>query len=80
MLKLPGISRSGKLLPLLGPKGQERKRRLVRAGAEKLRPPDISVILEVQGFYRKDTEMLRELGDRCFDLSLSPNPAGISHW
>lgn len=45
-----------------------------------MRPPDINVILEMQGFYYKDTEMWRELGDQCLDLSQSQNPTGISHW
>lgn len=34
-----------------------------------MRPPDINVILEMQGFYYKDTEIQRELGDKCLDLS-----------
>lgn len=52
----------------------------MRTGAWEMRPPDTNVILEMQGFYYKDTEMWGELGGKWLDLAQSPNPTGISHW
>lgn len=47
MLKLLETSKSRTLLLLINQRDKERKIRLVRAGAEKGRLPDLSVILEV---------------------------------
>lgn len=79
MLKLLETSKSGTLLLLINQRDKERKIRLVRAGAEKGRLPDLSVILEVyNSCYTWDTKMWREQRDKCPDLFLFQSLTGSS--